>query len=139
MGVQVQHKAPLEPTGTTTTVPLGTLVGTRSGDKGGNANVGFWVRDARHYSWLLDLLTEERIRAWLGSSGFTGAIERFEFPNILTVNFILEGILGDGVAANLHPDPQAKCLGSSSEHRRSRSTRVYSRISRRRASDAENQ
>jgi len=98
-------------TGMTRTIRLGELVGARSGDKGGNANVGFWVPRPEHYSWLAELLTIEQVQAWLADSEYSGKVHRYEFPGLLAINFVIEGILGEGVAANLHPDPQAKCLG----------------------------
>ncbi len=99
------------PTGRVRRLPLGRVAGSRSGDKGGNANVGFWVRKAEHYPWLRNLLTVEQMKKWLAPSGFTGEIERYELPNLWALNFILKGYLGDGVGASLAPDPQAKCLG----------------------------
>lgn len=105
----VQPPSSVVPVGRTRTVPLGRLVGTRSGDKGGNANVGFWVRRRGHWHWLANLLTAERVRGWLG--GFEGEVRIHPLPNLLAVNVELVGLLGEGVAANLAPDPQAKCLG----------------------------
>ncbi|MCW2809596.1 MAG: hypothetical protein JWP61_54, partial [Friedmanniella sp.] len=46
-------------------VPLGTVLGARSGDKGGNANVGFWARTDEAAPWLQAWLTEERFRVLL--------------------------------------------------------------------------
>jgi hypothetical protein len=94
--------------GRITRAPLGLLVGARSGDKGGNANVGFWVRDPGHHAWLCALLTPERLRTWLG--GFDGELRIHPLPNLLAVNVELVGWLDRGVLHNLAPDPQAKCL-----------------------------
>jgi hypothetical protein len=96
------------PSGTTRRVELGTLVGARSGDKAGNANVGFWVRKPGAWRWLADTITEASLRDWLG--GFTGPIRIHPLPNLLAVNVELVGWLDRGVAANLAPDPQAKGL-----------------------------
>ncbi|MBM4267899.1 MAG: DUF1446 domain-containing protein [Deltaproteobacteria bacterium] len=96
--------------------PLGVLAGARSGDKGGNANVGFWTRDARSFEWLQSFLTVERLRALLPEARDL-AIERHPLPNLLALNFVVHGLLGDGVAASTRPDPQAKGLG---EYLRSR-------------------
>lgn len=89
---------------------LGDVCGARSGDKGGDANVAFWVRDSRHYSWLLRTLTDEWLRRYLPEP-FDGAIERYELPNVCAINFLLRGYLGDGAAASILLDPQAKFLG----------------------------
>jgi hypothetical protein len=98
------------PGGATRAVPLGTIVGARSGDKGGNANVGVWVRTAEAYRWLADFLTVERLRT-LVSEARGLEVDRFELPNLLALNFVVKGLLGDGVAASLNSDPQAKSLG----------------------------
>jgi Acyclic terpene utilisation family protein AtuA len=91
-------------------VPLGTICGARSGDKGGNANVGLWVRTPDAYAWLTGFLTVERFRALLPESHAL-EVDRHDLPNLLAVNFVLKGLLGDGVAASLRSDPQAKSLG----------------------------
>jgi hypothetical protein len=90
------------------TCTLGELAGARSGDKAGNANVGFWVRDPAHLPWLLATVSEPSLRDWLG--GFTGPIRIHPLPHMLAVNVELVGWLDRGVAANLAPDPQGKCL-----------------------------
>jgi hypothetical protein len=89
---------------------LGELVGARSGDKGGNANIGVWVRDRARYDWLLNFLTPERLRTLLPRP-FAGRIERFEFANMGAVNFVLYDYLGEGAFANVYIDNQAKLLG----------------------------
>jgi hypothetical protein len=101
---------PPPPTGATRAVPLGRLCGARSGDKGGNANVGVWVRTPTAYAWLAEFLTIDRLRALLPEARDLG-VERYPLPNLLAVNFVIQGLLGDGVAASLRSDPQAKTLG----------------------------
>lgn len=97
-------------TGVIREIELGELVGARSGDKAGLANVGFWVRRPDHWPWLLDTLSVETLQRWLAESGFHGRISRHELPNLLAVNFVLEGWLDEGVSASLNADPQAKGL-----------------------------
>jgi hypothetical protein len=98
------------PGGTTRDIALGTICGARSGDKGGNANVGLWVRTPAAYAWLTSFLTVDRFRALLPEARAL-EVERHDLPNLLAVNFVLKGLLGDGVAASLRSDPQAKSLG----------------------------
>jgi hypothetical protein len=98
------------PAGPTRDVPLGTICGARSGDKGGNANVGVWVRSADQYRWLERFLTVPVMRDLLPEIRPL-EIDRFELPNLLALNFVVKGLLGDGVAASLRSDPQAKSLG----------------------------
>lgn len=101
---------PPAPGGPTRVVALGTICGARSGDKGGNGNVGVWVRTPAAYRWLAEYLTVDRLRELI-SEARTLAVDRFELPNLLALNFVLHGLLGDGVAASLRSDPQAKSLG----------------------------
>jgi acyclic terpene utilization AtuA family protein len=105
------------PTGPTTRAPLGRVVGARSGDKGGDANVGLWTRSDEAYAWLRGFLTVERARELLGPEAAELAIEIHELPNLRALNVVVHGILGDGVASSTRPDPQAKGLG---EYLRSR-------------------
>jgi len=91
-------------------IPLGTIAGARSGDKGGNANVGVWVRTAAEFAWLDEYLTSERMGELLPSvAGFR--IGRHRLPNLFALNFVIVGLLGLGVAASTRLDPQAKALG----------------------------
>jgi hypothetical protein len=101
---------PPAPAGRTRAVPLGVVCGARSGDKGGNANVGVWARTPAAYAWLASFLTVERFRA-LVSEARDLEVARYELPNLLALNFVVKGLLGDGVAASLRSDPQAKTLG----------------------------
>ena len=90
-------------------LPLGTIAGARSGDKGGDANIGIWVRDPDAYPWLENLISEERVRELLPeTAGKPLHITRL--PNLLAVNVVIEGLLGKGVAYNARFDPQAKGL-----------------------------
>jgi len=98
------------PSGPTRIAALGEVLGARSGDKGGNANVGFWARTPEAYLWMADFLTADRIRE-LYPEAEDLEIERWELPNILSLNFVIHGLLGEGVSASLRPDPQAKMLG----------------------------
>jgi hypothetical protein len=104
-------------TGPTRRVPLGTVVGARSGDKGGDANIGVWARTDAAHAWLQGFLTTDRVRELLGPEVADLAIEVHPLPNLRAVNVVVHGILGDGVASSTRPDPQAKGLG---EYLRSR-------------------
>jgi hypothetical protein len=90
--------------------PLGRIAGARSGDKGGSANVGVWVRTDDQWRWLAHTLTVERLKELLPeAAGFE--VTRHVLPNLRAVNFVIDGILGQGVAYNARFDPQAKGLG----------------------------
>jgi hypothetical protein len=98
------------PDGPTRRVPLGVLAGARSGDKGGSANIGLWVRTDDEWRWLAHALTVDKVRELLPEiDGLT--VTRHLLPNLKAVNFVIEGILGKGVAYQARFDPQAKGLG----------------------------
>ena len=97
-------------------LPLGTFVHARSGDKGGDANVGLWVahRDPERYdarvTWLSKMMSPVRIRALLPEAADLD-VAVYLLPNLGAVNVVIHGLLGEGVAASTRMDPQAKGLG----------------------------
>jgi hypothetical protein len=101
---------PRDSWGATVRTPLGRVCGARSGDKGGNANVGLWTRTDEEYTWLRDQLTVDRFRDLL-TEARNLTVQRFELPNLRALNFVVVGLLGSGVADTTRPDPQAKGLG----------------------------
>ncbi|MFI1678977.1 acyclic terpene utilization AtuA family protein [Streptomyces sp. NPDC020607] len=98
------------PPGPTRRAPLGLVAGARSGDKGGDANVGVWVRSDDAWRWLAHELTVERLRELLPEAAELRVV-RHDLPNLRALNFVVEGLLGEGVAAQARFDPQAKGLG----------------------------
>jgi len=90
--------------------PLGRVAGARSGDKGGNANLGVWARTDAGYAWLAGFLTVARLKELLPETAPL-PVERYELPNVRALNFVIVGLLGEGVAASARLDPQAKSLG----------------------------
>jgi hypothetical protein len=107
------EEAPLPPpyvSKATQRVPLGTIAAARSGDKGGNASLGLWVRGDDEWAWLAHYLTVDTfLRVYPEFAGYP--VERYAFPNIRGLNFVIRGLLGEGVAASTRYDPQAKGLG----------------------------
>jgi hypothetical protein len=98
------------PSAPTRAAPLGRVFGARSGDKGGTANVGIWARDERAYRFLEGFLTVERFRKLIPEAGGL-EVRRHELPNLLALNFVVAGLLGEGVSSSTRVDPQAKGLG----------------------------
>jgi Acyclic terpene utilisation family protein AtuA len=96
--------------GGTVRAPLGLVCGARSGDKCGNANVGLWTRTPAEFAWLRDYLTTGKFRELLTEAADL-PVHRHELANLLAVNFVITGLLGNGVADATRPDPQAKGLG----------------------------
>jgi hypothetical protein len=89
---------------------FGDLFGTRSGDKGGCANLGVWAKNNTTFSFLYNFLTIEKIKELMPDLS-KYEIERFELPNINSLNFYIHDILQDGVSSNNRKDSQAKSLG----------------------------
>lgn len=101
---------PDRPEGPTRPVPLGTLFGARSGDKGPNANLGIFARSAAAFVWLSDFLTVDCLKSLMPEAA-DRAVDRYDLPNLWSLNFIFHGLLEEGVAASTRQDPQAKALG----------------------------
>ena len=99
-----------QPNGPTIPIPLGRLIGTRSGDKGGDANLGVFTRDDAAYPWVVGELTVERLRELLPEIADL-PVERYLLPRLRAMNFVIRGLLEEGVAASTRSDPQAKSLG----------------------------
>ena len=89
---------------------FGEIYGTRSGDKGGCANLGVWAKNANSFAFLHDFLTIKKLKELLPDLN-QYKIERFELANINSLNFYIHDILQDGVSSNDKKDGQAKSLG----------------------------
>lgn len=112
----VSTSVPTTTAGAMAHVPLGVIVGARSGDKGGSANVGFWVPaasegwDQLRYAWFRNWLTPQRVRDLLPEASDL-EVRVYPLANLRAVNVVIEGLLGRGVAESSRLDPQAKGLG----------------------------
>ena len=89
---------------------FGKIFGTRSGDKGGCANLGVWAKSQDAYSFLFEFLTVKKLKELMPDLD-EYQIDRYELPNILSLNFYVHGILQDGVSSSTRMDGQAKSLG----------------------------
>ncbi len=96
--------------GNTKEIPFGQLYGARSGDKGGCANMGVWAKTDKAFSFLYEFLTVEKLKELLPDLNKFD-IDRYDLPNIKSLNFYIHGILEDGVSSNNRKDGQAKSLG----------------------------
>jgi CheY-like chemotaxis protein len=111
--VEVQGKpgpSAAAPGGATKPAALGKVFGSRSGDKGGNANLGVFARSDEAWAWLDENLTVERLRELLPEVAAM-PIDRHRLPAIRSLNFYIHGLLEEGVAASTRQDGQAKSLG----------------------------
>ena len=91
-------------------VALGQFLGTRSGDKGGDANLGVYARSDTGWDWLDAELTVERLQELLPETAAL-TVDRYRFANLRSLNFVIRGLLQEGVAASTRQDAQAKALG----------------------------
>ena len=91
-------------------MPLGLLFGARSGDKGGNANVGIFARSDEAWAWLDGFLSVGVLRRLLPETAPL-AIDRYRLPALRSLNFVIHDLLEEGVAASTRQDAQAKGLG----------------------------
>ena len=98
------------PAGPTRTVPLGLVLGARSGDKGANANLGVWATSDEGWRWLAHTLTVDVLRELLPEIAEL-SVTRHPLPNLRAVDFWIEGLLAPGTARREGLDPQAKGLG----------------------------
>jgi hypothetical protein len=89
---------------------LGQLFGARSGDKGGNANVGIFARSDAAWAWLDNYLSVEELRRLLPETAALD-IDRDRLANLRSLNFVIHDLLEEGVAASTRQDAQAKGLG----------------------------
>ncbi|HXW33437.1 MAG TPA: acyclic terpene utilization AtuA family protein [Acidimicrobiales bacterium] len=103
-------KGPSRGNGAKSVEPLGRLLNARSGDKGGNANLGVWATDDAVWSWLRATITVETLRSLLPEIREL-AVERFEFANLRAVNFVIHSLLNGGATEARRFDKQAKALG----------------------------
>jgi hypothetical protein len=98
------------PDGPTRRAPLGLVFGSRSGDKGGDANLGVFARSDEAWAWLDGFLTAEKLQQLLPETAEL-AVDRYRLPALRSLNFVIHGLLEEGVAASTRQDGQAKSLG----------------------------
>ena len=98
------------PAGAVREAPLGLVAGARSGDKGGTGNIGVWARSSDGYRWLADALTVEELKRLLPETANL-TVTRYLLPTLRAINFVVDGILGEGVSSSSRFDPQGKALG----------------------------
>ncbi len=100
----------IAPSGPAQRMPLGRLFGARSGDKGGNANLGVFARSDEAWAWLDAFLTTDKLCELLPETAAL-TVDRYRLPSIRSLNFVIHDLLQEGVAASTRQDSQAKSLG----------------------------
>lgn len=101
---------PSHGSGPTQRAPLGRVAYARSGDKGGNSNVGIWTPDPQAWPWLRQALSTAAFRKLLPEAEGL-EIVRHELPHLRAVHFIVKGLLGRGGSTNMKVDQVGKAVG----------------------------
>ncbi len=92
-------------------VQLVKLAHARSGDKGDTANIGLIALKPEFYPLLAKQVTAARVaRHFRGV--IHGAVERYELPNLNSLNFLLHEALGGGGTLSLKTDAQGKVFST---------------------------
>jgi hypothetical protein len=91
-------------------VRVGDLAHARSGDKGDRANIGVVAFDAAAFAWLDQSLTAAVVAEYFRPLG-VGKVRRYDLPNLLAFNFVIDHALGGGASRSLRLDSQGKALG----------------------------
>lgn len=91
-------------------VSLSTIAHARSGDKGASSNIGVIAYTQKGYDFLLQYLDEEKVAHFFYAIK-PNKVKRYELPNLLAFNFVLEGVLDGGGSRSLRIDAQGKALG----------------------------
>lgn len=92
-------------------IQLRQIAHARSGDKGDTANIGLIALKPEYYPLLVEQVTAERVKQHF-TGICKGAVERYELPNLMSLNFLLHESLGGGGTVSLKTDPQGKTLSS---------------------------
>ena len=87
----------------------------RSGDKGAGSNVGVMAKSVPIYEFLKGYLTAERVQEHFKEINF-GKVDRYEAPNLRSLNFILHDSLGGGGTETQKTDAQGKVHGLAMLH-----------------------
>ena len=91
-------------------VQLADIAIARSGDKGDGSNIGVMAKSPALYSYLEQSLTADIVKDYFKEICF-GEVTRYQLPNLLSLNFILEDSLGGGGTETLITDAQGKVHG----------------------------
>lgn len=85
------------------------LAHARSGDKGDVSNISVIAYDRSGYDQMRQVLTPERVKQHLRGI-VRGEVRRYDLPDLMALNFVLNGALGGGVTRSLALDAHGKCL-----------------------------
>ncbi len=83
----------------------------RSGDKGDTANIGLIALRPEIYPVLEREVTAAKVKEHFEGICF-GEVERFELPNLRSLNFLLHESLGGGGTVSLMLDAQGKTFAT---------------------------
>ncbi len=86
------------------------LCGYRAGDKGDISNVALFADDAAIFDVIRAEVTADRVKEHFGEM-VTGEVVRYDAPNVLALNFVMQGALAGGGPRSLRSDSLGKTLG----------------------------
>ena len=92
-------------------IQLREICHSREGDKGDIANLSLIVYDKGKYELIRRYVTVDRVKGFFRGI-VKGNVERYEFPKLGALNFILHGALGGGITRSLSIDGHGKSLSS---------------------------
>lgn len=90
-------------------IELHRLVHSRTGDKGGTANISLIAYAPEYFPLLVAQVTEESVCALFRHRQPT-AVRRYVLPKLGAINFVLEEVLDGGVNEALNLDAHGKTL-----------------------------
>nr|UYO77188.1 duf1446 domain-containing protein [Trichoderma balearicum] len=98
---ETKNPVPLDKFGLNVNRPLGDIVLARSGDKGGNINIGLFVQTAEQWEWFRSIMTKDRLQTLMRKDWKDWYfLERVEFEKIYAVHFVVYGLLGRGMTSS---------------------------------------
>ena len=91
------------------TMPLYKLAHARTGDKGNRSNISVIAYHPEDFSILQRELTEEKVKSHFGFRN-PSTVKRYELPNLMAFNFVIDDVLDGGVNLSLNLDSHGKSL-----------------------------
>lgn len=91
------------------TTSLYKLAHARTGDKGNRSNISVIAYRPEDFLLLQKELTEERVKSHFKFRN-PSSVKRYELPNLMAFNFVIDDVLDGGVNLSLNLDSHGKSL-----------------------------
>ena len=92
-------------------LPVHSIAHGRAGDKGDVSNVSLIAYNKFGWENIRENATEDTVLSIFKHLGAT-SVKRYELPNLMALNFVIEIALGGGVNSSLRLDSHVKTLSS---------------------------